>query len=431
LSKLAVFGGNPVRKKPFPSWPVFDQSEENAVLGVLRSGQWWNYSFGAATTASESSGDHGASSVGLFQQAFAKAQGATYGVACANGTAALEVALRALGVGPGDEVIVPPYTFVATATAPLQVNALTVFCDINSDTFNLDPRRMEQAINPRTKAVIPVHFAGLAADMESILEIARRHNLRVIEDAAHGHGGSWQNRGLGSIGDAGTFSFQASKNMTAGEGGIIITDDKCLAERCESYIWAGRKAGHAWYKHFQLGWNYRITEFQAAILIEQLKRVEQQTTLRNRNAQYLKHGLKEIPGIYVTCQPVYATRHAHHIFVLRFREDEFGLNRDLFLTALEQEGVPCSSGYAFPLYKNPMFLNQEFGGLHCSIDYRKFEELCPVAEKACREAIWLEHRLLLGDLQDMDDIVRAFQKVYEFKSEFARANEAQYSPVKA
>jgi dTDP-4-amino-4,6-dideoxygalactose transaminase len=424
VSNLAICGGRPVRTMPFPSWPVFDRSEETALLEVLHSGQWWKYSFGAAARPGEMSADDGSGScVERFQNAFALAHGARYGIACANGTAALEVALRAVGVNPDDEVIVPPYTFVATATAPLQVNAVPVFCDIDPGTFNLDVARFEQAITPRTRAVIPVHFAGLAADMRSILEIAGRHNLRVIEDAAHGHGGSWEGRPLGSIGDIGTFSFQASKNMTAGEGGIIITNDKHLAEVCESYIWGGRKAGHPWYEHFRLGWNYRMTEFQAAILLQQLQRLQQQTTTRNRNAGYLRRSLKEIPGIYTPDQPSYATCHAQHIFLLRFHEAEFDLSRNLFLAALEHEGVPCSGGYAFPLYKNPMFLNQEFGGRRLALDYRTFEESCPAAEQACREALWLEHRLFLGSTEDMDDIVRAFWKIYECKSELKQLPE--------
>ena len=220
MSQLALFGGAPVRATPFPSWPVFDASEEAAVLDVVRSGKWWRYSQGDLS---------GESRVAVFQDAFARAQGAKFGIACASGTAALDIALKAAGIGPGDEVIVPPYTFVATATAPLSVNAVPIFCDIDYDTFNLDPAKLAEAITPRTKAVIPVHFAGMAADMDGILAVARRHGLFVLEDAAHAHGASWNHRGLGTIGGAGTFSFQASKNMTAGEGGLIITNDRELA----------------------------------------------------------------------------------------------------------------------------------------------------------------------------------------------------------
>ncbi len=421
MSELAICGGQPVRTAPFRSWPVFDQAEEEALLSVLRSGEWWKYSFGAATQPGHDAAP--SSCVEEFQSAFAKAHGARYGIACVNGTAALEIALRAIGIQPGDEVVVPPYTFVATATAPLLVNAVPVFCDIHPDTFNLDPACLKKAITPRTKAIIPVHFAGLAADMAAILELARQHHLHVIEDAAHAHGGSWQGQPLGSLGDLGTFSFQASKNMTAGEGGIIITNDKALAELCESYVWGGREPGHAWYEHFRLGWNYRLTEFQAAILLQQLRRLPEQTATRNRNADYLCRKLEDVPGIHPLHSPPYATRHAQHIFLLRFREDEFGLSRSAFLAALEREGVPCQAGYAFPIYKNPMFLHQDFGGLRTNFDYRSFEALCPASEQACREAIWLEHRLLLGSTRDMDDIAHAFWKIYRFQSELAQSPE--------
>jgi len=228
MSRLAIFGGTPQRTKPFPSWPAFDENEEQALLEVLRSGKWWRYSYGEAVELKELEVDQPRSKVAEFQEAFARFQGARYGIACANGTAAIEVALKGLGVGPGDEVIVPAYTFIATASAVLMVNAVPIFVDIDSETFNIDPGRVEEAISARTKAIIPVHFAGQAADMDSLLNIAKRRNLLVVEDAAHAHGATWKGKGLGSIGHAGTFSFQASKNMTAGEGGLITTNDRDL-----------------------------------------------------------------------------------------------------------------------------------------------------------------------------------------------------------
>src|SRR5205814_2217338 len=184
------------------------------------------------------------------------------------------------------EVIVPAYTFIATASAVLMINALPIFVDIDYDTFNLDPLRVEQAITNRTKAIIPVHFAGQACDMEALRAIAQRHNLSIVEDSAHGHGGAWKEQGLGTIGNAGTFSFQASKNMAAGEGGIIITNDEHLARLCASYIWGGRQVGRPWYEHHRLGWNYRMTEFQGAILLEQVRRLEDPNARRRHNASY-------------------------------------------------------------------------------------------------------------------------------------------------
>ncbi len=398
MSQLALLGGQPVRTAPFPAWPVHGPREEQLALEVLSSGQWWRYTLGEdlANAASPSK-------VAEFQHKFAAAHGCQFGIACVNGSAALEVSLRALGVQPGDEVIVPPYTFIATASAPMNIGAVPVFCDIELDTLNLDPARLEAAITSKTRAIIPVHFAGLPADMQSILDIANRHGLPVLEDAAHGHGGSWNNRPLGSIGAMGTFSFQASKNMTAGEGGIIVTNDPALAEIAESLVWVGRKKGRPWYEHHRLGWNYRLTEFQAAILLAQLERLPEQTQRRQANGAYLTAKLKQIPGIHPMAVPSFATGHAWHIYCLRFVESEFGLSRARFLEALTAEGVPASSGYAHSLFNNPLY----------DPSFARYNELCPNSNQACREAVWMEHRYLLGSPSDMDDIAAAFAKIYE------------------
>ena len=426
MSKLALLGGQPVRTKPWPSWPVFDAGEERALLEVLRSGKWWHLSLEEGAEAAGTAGVQPSSKVAEFERGFAALQRAQYGIACATGTAALEIALKALGIGPGDEVIVPPYTFVATASAVLSINAVPVFVDIESDTFNISPARIQQAVTPGTKAIIPVHFAGQAADMESIFSIATKHQLRVIEDAAHAHGAAWRGRGLGSLGDAGTFSFQASKNMTSGEGGAVLTNIEDLAVRCRSYVWGGRDVGRPWYEHHRLGWNYRLTEFQAAILLHQLKRVEAQTRIRLKNAQYLTGRLSSIPGIRPLKVTPDATTHSYHIYIFRFNPQEFGLERTQFLAALSREGVLCSEGYVHPLYRNPMFLNQDFyprgcpitcGHYHSTIDYASFADLCPNAERACQEAVWLEHRQLLGSQDDMDDIAAAVEKIYENRQE--------------
>ncbi len=425
MSRLAIFGGTPVRSKPFPGWPVFDQAEEAALLEVLHSGKWWRYAYPDSDDPAGATG----SKVAEFQLAFARFQGAKFGIACANGTAALEVLLKALGVGPGDEVIVPAYTFVATATAVLMVNAIPIFADIDYDTFTLDPASVERAVTRSTKAIIPVHFAGQAADMGAILQIAKQRKLAVVEDAAHGHGGAWKGQGLGSIGDGGTFSFQASKNMTSGEGGLIITNDEKCATLCESYTSLGRKSQAPWYEHYRLGWNYRMTEFQGAILLQQLKRLDTQNFRRRENATYLTGQLSHIPGIRTLRVPDYATRHSYHLYMVGVNERELGVSRADFLAALEKEGVPCSGGYAHPVYQNPMFLKRDFyahdwpaasGHEDGNVDYSAFAALCPNAERACRQAVWIEHRLLLAEKEDMDDIVRAISKIYENRKELTR-----------
>jgi dTDP-4-amino-4,6-dideoxygalactose transaminase len=420
MNHLARFGGIPLRAKPFPEWPTFSAAEEDAVLRLLRSGKWWANSLGESRQPQDG-GDEG-SRVAQLERAFAQFHDAKFAVACASGTAALEVALKAAGVGAGDEVIVPPYTFIATANAPLLLGATPVFCDIELDTLNLDARALQGIITPRTKAIIPVHFAGRAADMDSILAIARLHNLFVLEDAAHAHGAAWKERGLGSIGDAGAFSFQASKNMTAGEGGMILTNDQELAEICESYVWVGRKVGRPWYEHHRLGWNYRMMELQAAILIEQLKHLPAQLATRTENAAYLNLHLGEVPGITALPDPSWASTNAHHIYLFRFDQQEFGISRDEFLLALAAEGIPCTGGYAFPLYRNPLFLagnEKELPRVTPPIDWEAYAASCPNAEQACREMVWIEHRVLLGSREDMEQIVQAVMKIYLHRLEFS------------
>ncbi len=437
MSRLALLGGKPIRRSPFPSWPVFDQAEESALLDVLRSGKWWRYAWSEPGEPDPGEGVQSGSKVAAFQESFAQFQGAKYGVASATGTGALEVALAALGIGPGDEVLVPAYTFVATASAVLMMNATPVFIDIDSETLNLDPKRLEEAVGPRTRAVILVHFAGLAADMGAIIEIARRRRLAVVEDAAHGHGGSWNGRGLGSIGDLGAFSFQASKNMTAGEGGLITTNDRELAALCESYISAGREPRRPWYEHHRLGWNYRMTEFQGAILLQQMRRLDAQNVRRNQSAAYLNEHLSRIPGISILRTPSYVTRHAHHLYAFRFCGNEFAISRDDFLNALSAEGIPCTGGYAHPLYQNPMFLPRNFIPPFCPkgcdhgrevVDFASYSSKCPNAELACHEVVWLEQRLLLSAEQDLGDIVHAIEKVHECRAEIMHWNEQTGGP---
>ena len=421
MMKLAMHGGEPLRSNPFPAWPVWDDREEKALLDVLHSGKWWRFSYGTGLDlADPESGDR--SRVMAFQEAFASHHQARFGIGCANGTAAIEILLKALGVGPGDEVIVPAYTYIATASAVLQVNAIPVFSDIDARTYNIDPTRVEQAISPRTRAVIPVHFAGQPVDMDALGEIGRKHNIFVVEDAAHAHGSEWNGRKVGALADGGTFSFQASKNMTAGEGGLIVTNDSQIAALCDSYLWAGRQAGRPWYEHYRLGWNYRLTEFQAAILIQQLGRLEEQNNRRNENAIHLSKRLEAIQGISPLTLDPRATRHSYHIYVIRYSAEEFGnLPRTEFLRALAAEGIPCMGGYSHPLYRNPMFLNKDFYPRGCpltcghydqQVDFAAYAECCPNSERACtEEAIWLEHRLLLGSKQDMNDIADAIEKI--------------------
>mgnify|MGYP001566279922 CR=1 FL=1 len=406
MGKLAIKGGTPVRTKGFLPWPIYDEREIKAVEEVIRSRHWWRYSGKKVTE---------------FEEKFAKYHNAKYGVAVTSGTTALEIALKAADIGPGDEVIVPPYTFLATASSVLLVNAIPIFVDIDSETYNINPTRIEEAITNKTKAIIPVHFGGYPADMDRIIRIARKHNLVVIEDAAHAHGAIWKGKKVGAIGDMGTFSFQESKNISSGEGGIVLTNDKDLAEKCFSLMSFGRMKGGLFYTHHILGWNYRMTEFQGAILGAQLERLEEQTNRREKNANYLSEHLRGIKGLSLLKRDdPRVTRRAYHIYIFKYDKSSFnGVPRERFIEALKGEGIPCASGYPIPLYKNPMFLEKKFWHRGCplscpfygkELDYSKVN--CPVAEKACyEEAVFLTQNLLLGTKEDMKNIVRAIKKV--------------------
>jgi len=405
---LAILGGTPLRTRPFTAWPIFGEAEEARLLRALRSGQW---------------GKLQGPEVAEFEQRFAAMHGAKHGIGVVNGTVALRVALMAASIKAEDEVIVPPYTFLATATAVVEANAVPVFADVDLETFNLDPRAVEAAITPRTRAIMPVHIAGQPADMDALMAIAARHKLVVIEDAAHAHAALYRQQPAGSIGHLGSFSFQSSKNLTAGEGGIVITSDDALAEACRSIHNCGRIAGGLWYEHHVMAGNYRLGEFQGAILNTQLDRLEAQTQTRDRNGQYLAARLSRLPGIYPQKRPAACTRHSYHLFLFRIDAAAFGAPRKAVLQALEADGIPVSGGYAVPLYRQPLFLNRAFGPYlpneSRTLDYGRVK--CPNCEKICGEqGAWLEQSLFLGPQADMDDIAHAFEKVYDQRDALSR-----------
>jgi len=397
--RLAIDGGEPVRQRPFPAWPVWDEREERALLDVLRSGRW---------------GEIDGTAVERFQTRFAALQDARHCVVVANGTAALRVAFRALGVGIGDEVIVPPYTFIATASAALEVGAIPIFADIDPDTYLLDPAAAEAAITPRTRAIVPVHVAGCPADMDALGEVAARHGLYLLEDAAQAHGAAWRGQGVGALGNLGTFSFQASKNLNAGEGGALVTNDDDLAELIWSLHNVGRVRDGAWYRHEILAGNERLTEFQAALLLAQLERLPEQMARREAAATYLDRELAAIEGIRPLRRDPRVTAHAHHLYILRYDAAAFGgLKRDQLVRALKAEGIPCSTGYT-PLSDSPA-IRREVEHLLALLGRRDRAPavVIPNAERACREAIWLPQYVLLGDEEDMADIVAAVRKIQQ------------------
>jgi len=400
---LALLGGTPIRTRPFPSWPIYGEAEEQRLLRTLRSGNWGRLD-----------GDE----VSQFEHRFAAMHGCRHAVAVANGTVALRIALLAADIRAGDEVVVPPYTFVATATAVVEANAVPVFADIDLDTFNLDPEAVRRAITPRTKAIIPVHFAGQPADMDALMATGREHDLIVIEDAAHAHAASYRDRPAGSLGHLATFSFQSSKNLTSGEGGIITTNDAALADACRSIQNCGRVPDGVWYEHHVVSGNYRLGEFQGAILNCQIERLEEQTNVRDRNGRALASRLAKLPGLHPQARPNDCTRHSYHLFMLRLDSAAFGASRAAVLRALQAEGIPCSAGYGYSLPDQPLFRNKAFGPYLADaapgLDYAAVH--CPSSDLICREqAVWLGQSLLLGDASDIDDIAHAFEKVYEHR----------------
>ena len=398
--KLALFGGKPVRAQPFTAWPIFGQAEEKRLLRTLRSGAW---------------GRLDGPEVAEFEERFAAMHGCKHGLAVANGTVSLRIALMAKGIRAQDEVIIPPYTFFSTASAVVEANAIPVFADVDLDTFNFDPKAVEAAITPRTRAIIPVHFAGQPADMNAILAIAKKRKLAVIEDAAHAHGASYQKRPAGSLGHLASFSFQSSKNMTAGEGGLITTNDHALAAACRSIHNCGRVPNRLWYEHHVISGNYRLSEFQGAVLNAQLDRLERQTKTRDRNGQYLASRLARLPGVHPQKRPTACSRHSYHLFMMRLDGAAFGAPRAAVLKALAAEGIPCSPGYGFSLHHQPMFRTKAFGpylpNIAAKLDYQKVR--CPNSDLICEQCIWLGQSILLGRRTDMDDIADAFEKVYE------------------
>jgi dTDP-4-amino-4,6-dideoxygalactose transaminase len=370
----------------------------------------------------------GGSRVEAFERAFAAAQHVNYCLATTGGSGALEIACRAIGLQPGDEVITTPYTFVASSSCILNALAIPVFVDIEPETYNINPSLVEEKITDRTRAILPVHFGGNIADMSALTNIAQRHGLKIIEDSAQAQGASLKgNRWAGGLGDIGIFSLQQSKLLTCGEGGIVSTNDKELAELAWSLRHYGREKEGLWYEHFRLGWHYRMTELQGALLLTQLRKLPEQNRRRAKNAAALFHRLGAVPGVQHCQQNPEADQQVFYLVILRYDHRAWdGLSRETLLEALRAEGIPCLEGYTFPLYENPIFASIDFNdpsspyrvGRDAVGDFQDYRGMCPVSERACREeSIWLTHDLLLGSEEDTLDIARAFEKLYDHREE--------------
>ena len=395
------------------TWPQSDEFERQAVLDVLESGSWYN-------------GDR----VREFEESFASLQDAKYGIACTGGTVALEAIVRATGIGVGDEVITSPYTFIGTCSAILKTGAAIRFVDIDPDTNNLDINQIEGVITSHTRAIMPVHFGGLACDIDRLIGICDRHKLVLLEDAAHGWGAKYKDKGLGAWGVASGFSFQQSKNITCGDGGIALTNDEAVADAIGCAINQGRSRHGKADPRLQWGSNHRMTEFSAAILLAQLTRLPEHVEIREQNAGMLTRTMSSIPGLDSCKRDPNATVVSWHVYGGRYHEDEWdGLPRDVFVKAMEAEGVSIGTGYAHPVYKETVFrqdwANSEdirpfpWAGERWVQDYRSLD--LPKVEAYCHERISLKHTSLLVSEQEMKQTCDAFAKVWEHRGELIDA----------
>jgi L-glutamine:2-deoxy-scyllo-inosose/3-amino-2,3-dideoxy-scyllo-inosose aminotransferase len=416
MSELAILGGPKTRTEAYPEWPVWDQRDIDIVTEVIKSGRWGGYPYPGPKTAE-------------LAKKFAELQGGGYAVPMANGTVTMEVALRAAGIGWGDEVIVPAYTFQATASAPMAAGAIPVIVDIDPDNYCLDPKAAERAITPKTRAMIPVHLGSNMADMDAIMQLAEKHNLIVIEDCAHAHGARWNRRGAGTIGHFGSFSLQSSKTLTTGEGGILLCRTPELAAKAASIIDCGRP--HALgggaeddSQEFQVGGNFRLSEIAAALALVGLERFPAQAKEREAMAAYMDEALSEISGVRVLARDPRHTTRSFYRYIFAIDPQEFGVEHDVLVGALNAEGVESWTGYEamnnytlFQPQKSKLAVPSAFP------EYFDFKNMSlPEAERACEyEAVWLDENVFRAGQKGVDDAVEAIKKIQRNAVELSEA----------
>ena len=401
--KLAISGGTPVRNtkiRPWQNWPIHSSEEWQEKIEPLLRQVYLSGNEGAGGTM-----------IPRFCNEYAQYTGTSYAQFMPHGTesisAALAGALDLDGFSDGGEVIVPNYTFVATASAVLERNCRVAFVDVSPDAFTIEPDAVEAAISSESRAILPVHLGGHPADMGTLRDIANRHGLKIIEDCAQAHGAEFQSKKVGSVGDVGAFSFQSSKNLTSGEGGMVTTNDKDIHDKVCAFMNVGRAPGGARWEYPRLGWNYRPSEYLAAILSIRLELLEEQTNLRNKNAEYLSNELDMIDGITPPRLSSWVTKHGYHLYCMKYDPEGFGgKNRDEFVKALSAEGIPCSIGYRSPL-------SQEPGMAHVAEKYPHLIRTlpCPNAKVVCKHSVWLFQNILLGSISDMHQILDAISKI--------------------
>ena len=406
MSELAILGGTKSRTEPYPQWPVWDQRDIEAVTEVIKSGRWGGYPYPGPKTAE-------------LAKKFAEMQGGGYAVPMANGTVTMEVALRAAGIGWGDEVIVPAYTFQATASAPMAAGAIPVIVDIDPNNYCLDPKATERAITSKTKAIIPVHLGSNMADMTALMDLAEKYDLIVIEDCAHAHGAKWNSRGAGTIGHFGSFSLQSSKTLTAGEGGVLLCRTPELAAKAASIIDCGRP--HALgggaedsSMDYQVGGNFRLSEIAAALALVGLERFPAQAKEREAMADYMDESLSEIPGIRLLRRDPRHTTRSFYRYIFAIDPQTFGMEHDLLVGALDAEGVECETGYQ-AMNNYPLFQPQKskLAVPNAFPEYFDFENMeLPAAERASEhEAVWLDENVFRAGPKGVDDAIKAIKKI--------------------
>jgi dTDP-4-amino-4,6-dideoxygalactose transaminase len=403
MATLAINGGEQAAGMfQVPEWPRLTDADRQAVIDVLDGKEWGRL--------------YPNSRAREFEQAFAAYHDAKHGIAVANGTVAIELALLATGIRPGDEVLVPALTFIASASAIVRTGAIPIFVDMEPDAGSVSAAAVEAAITPRTRAIVVVHYGGYPVDLDALSAIARRHNLTLIEDCAHAQGSAWRGHKVGAIGDIGTFSFQQSKALSGGEGGVVITNDDTVAEQAVLLHNIGRVPGKGGDEHFVLASNYRLGEFQAALLLSALDRLQEEVERRQEHARFLVDELERLGGVTGLKRDERITQRGYYFLVLHYHPEAFdGLSRDRFTQALRAEGVPCSDGYRVPLYRQPALRRDAVlplypVELHDRIPV--YEELnLPEAERFTQEQITIPHPVLLAERADIERIVEAVAKI--------------------
>lgn len=403
MSALALHGGNAeAGTLQIPEWPQLTDDDRRAVLEVLESREWGRL--------------YPNSHAEQFERAYAAYHDAKHGVAVANGTVAIELALLAAGIRPGDEVLVPALTFIASAGAVVRVGAIPIFVDMEPGAGSISAAAAEAAITDRTRGIVVVHYGGYPVDLDALGDVASRHKLVLIEDCAHAQGSEWRGRKVGAIGTIGTFSFQQSKSLSSGEGGIVLTNDDALAEYAVLLHNIGRVPRRPGYEHFVCASNYRIGEFQAALLLSGLARLPEQVATRHANGIFLEDEFARLGGLVALRRDERITSRGYYFMVLRYDADAFGgLPRDEFLRALTAEGVPCSNGYGMPLTTQPAFRRDVLlplypEELHARLPHYEAAAL-PVATRFCQEQITIPHNVLLADRSELEKIVSAVAKI--------------------